>query len=235
VIPAAVAVAGPCTVPVVPDPDEASRWLVEELAKPQYQAARPTLIDLIGKALADWLGSLFAAGDGAPPIVGILVVLAAAVIVVGIALLIWGVPRLNRRRATTLELLGERETRSAARLRGDAAAAARRGDWAAAIADGFRAIARGLHERETVPTSPGTTATGFARLAAAAFPAEGRALDRAALAFDAVRYLGAPGDETEYAAIAALDAALMAARPLLPGTPDPAGDGGLVTAGTARR
>ena len=43
----------PWHVPVDPEPPEARQWLVDELSKPQYQAAKPTLFDQIAKAISE--------------------------------------------------------------------------------------------------------------------------------------------------------------------------------------
>src|SRR5690606_15421147 len=106
--------------------------------------------------------------------------------------------------------------RTAAELRAAARAAAGRGDWATAIAEQYRAIARGLAERELVHSLPGTTAREFAVLAGGVFPEEAAALRIAADAFDGVRYLGRPGDRDRFDAVTALEGRLRAARPTLP-------------------
>jgi hypothetical protein len=45
-------------IPVDPDSPEAKQWLIDELSKPQYQAAKPTWFDLLAKSINDWLSSL---------------------------------------------------------------------------------------------------------------------------------------------------------------------------------
>jgi hypothetical protein len=102
-------------------------------------------------------------------------------------------------------------------LRRAAERAAASGDFATAIAEAFRAIARGLSERTVLTTFPGTTADGFARQAAASFPESADALRAAADSFDGVRYLGAPGSDAEWLSIAALERELRSARPTLQG------------------
>ncbi|PPL20173.1 DUF4129 domain-containing protein [Microterricola pindariensis] len=203
------------SIPVDPDAPEAHRLLLEELAKPEYRAAEPNWFDRASQAFFDWLGSLFAGADGAGsgwlPLVAVILVVAAVVV----ALLVWGVPRLNRRSAPS-ELFGQRETRSAEQMRAAARAAAAGQDWPLAIAEQFRALAADLAERTIVTLSPGTTATDFAAAAGRALPEEGRALADAARAFDEVRYLGHPGSEADYRAVQALDERVRASRPALP-------------------
>lgn len=202
----------PFEVPVDPEPPEATEWLIEELAKPVYQAAQPTLFDRVAKAIGDWLDSLqFGSVEGPPALgLGFVVVLVAAALVV--AFLIFGMPRLNRRSTVAGALFGDDDDRTAARIRQDAEAAARRGDFGTAIAETFRAIARGLAERAILATSPGTTAHDFAARAGRAFPALAERLAGSAVAFDDVRYLGREGSEEQYRAIAALEADLRSAR-----------------------
>lgn len=200
-------------VPLVPDAPGARDLLQRELSKPEYQTARPSLWDIVSQAFWDWVNSLRVPGDG--PFTGLFPVIAGTVLVVGIviAFIVWGVPRLNRRSARQLDLFGERDDRTADRLRQDAKAAAAAGDWTLALQELYRAVARALSERTIVQVTPGTTAHGFAARAAVVFPREGHALASAADVFDAVRYLEAAGTETQYRELEALDARLATAAP----------------------
>ena len=209
----------PWDVPVDPEPPEARQWLVDELSKPQYQAAKPTLFDQIAKAISDWVSSLQIGTVEGPPAfgLGVILVLVAAALVV--AFLIFGVPRLNRRSRVAGVLFGEDDARGSADMRRDAAAAASRGDYATAIAELFRALARGLTERTIVTVTPGTTARGFAGRAGVTFPQFADRLVTAAEAFDDVRYLGHPGSVEWYEALVALESEVRAARPALEPVP----------------
>lgn len=203
----------PWDVPVDPEPPEAKQWLIDELSKPQYQAAKPTLFDQIAKAISDWFASLQIGSVEGPPAFGFGVLLVLVVVGVVVAFLIFGVPRLNRRSRVAGELFGEDDDRSSTDMRRDASAAASRGDYATAIAELFRALARGLAERTIVTVTPGTTARGFAGRAAVTFPLAADRLITAADAFDGVRYLGHPGSAEEYERLVALEAELRTARP----------------------
>ena len=209
----------PWDVPVDPEPPEARQWLVDELSKPQYQAAKPTLFDQIAKAISDWFSSLQIGTVEGPPAfgLGVILVLVAAALVV--AFLIFGVPRLNRRSRVAGVLFGEDDDRGSADMRRDAAAAASRGDYATAIAELFRALARGLAEHTIVTVTPGTTARGFAGRAGVTFPQFADRLVTAAEAFDDVRYLGHPGSVEGYEALVALESEVRAARPALEPVP----------------
>ncbi len=205
----------PFDAPLVPDQGEGQQWLSDELAKPEYAQAKPTLIDEIGRAIADWFSDVLNGAGRTPPVVGIAIVLGIVVIVVVVLFLVYGLPRADRRSALTGSLFGEDEQRSADELRADAEAAARRSEWPTAIAEMYRAIARGLGERGLVTTLPGTTAHEFARRAAAPFPDAADPLRDAADAFDGVRYLGGAGSKEQYDDVAALETRLRAARPAL--------------------
>jgi hypothetical protein len=112
-------------------------------------------------------------------------------------------------------LFGEDDRRTADELRRSSAAAFAAGDWSTAVLERFRGLARGLDERTVLTVFPGTTADGFARRAAQAFPGETGDLGSAAAVFDDVRYAGRAATREEAEAVAALDDRLAAARPLL--------------------
>jgi len=195
--------------------DEARDLLITELGKPEYQQARPNLIDQVGKAIADWFASLLN-GDlgGTPPIVPFLIALGIVVLVVVIALIVGGVPRRDRAAATLGALFGEDESRSATEIARAAEAAAAREDWSTAVTEMFRAIGRGLQERGIVAARPGMTARALAADAARRLPGEAGALAAAARTFDAVRYLGRSGTRGGFDSIAALETRIRATRPV---------------------
>jgi hypothetical protein len=207
----------PLDVPVDPDAPEARRWLIEELSKEKYHppADTPSWLRDWLRSIQEWFDSLFdgvSSPGGSPVWLVVLLVIAAAVLVV--AFLIFGVPRLNRRSRERGELFGEDDERDSAALRRAALRAAAAGDFATAITELFRALARNLSERTIVTTSPGTTAHGFVREAAAAFPDAAVRLADAADDFDRVRYLGAPGTAEQWTSISALEKELRSAKPV---------------------
>ncbi|TFC86434.1 DUF4129 domain-containing protein [Cryobacterium sinapicolor] len=200
--------------PVDPDAPEARQWLREELAKAPYEAAKPTWFDRLSTSILDWFASLTApSADGFAAWVPLLLTV-AVVVLVAAALLIFGLPRLNRRSRLASDLFGVDDRRAAADLRRAALAAASHRDWNVASAEMFRALARGLFERTILVVTPGTTAHSFAARAGEAFPAERVRLSEAAELFDGVRYLGIDGTEQQFLALAALESDLRAARPL---------------------
>ena len=203
----------PADVPVDPDGDQAREWIIQELAKPEYQAAQPTWFDRLSEAFWNWLNSLDLSGGGAAqaPLLVILIVVIAGALVA--AFLIFGVPRLRHRSAGVGSLFGEEEMRTAEALRRAAELAAKNRDWAVAIEELFRSIARRMAERVLVSTSPGTTAREFARKAGTVFPAFDERLVGSGALFDRVRYLGEPGVEADYDRLAELERDLRFAKP----------------------
>ena len=207
-------------VPVDPDAPDATEWLITELSKPEYQAAKPTLFDRIAQAISDWFQSLELGSANTPPAVALTVIFVIVAAGLVVALLIFGLPRLNRRSRVTGALFGDDDARSAARMREAAQRAAQRGDYSAAVVEMFRAIARGLAERTIVTTTPGTTARGFAENTGLAYPALARRLADAAANFDGVRYLDRTASEAEYQAIAALERDIHSAKSTLQTVPE---------------
>ena len=199
--------------PLDPDAPEARRWVLDELAKPEYRAAEPTAFDLFAQAVRDWLVGLFEGAGGLPtPALALIAVLVVAALV-GVALLVFGLPRLRRRAGAPVPLFDDGDVRDAAALRRAAEAAAASGDWALAVEERFRAIVRSLVERELVRVHPGTTAHGMADAASRPFPDRAAELESAAADFDAVRYLGRSGTEAQYRRVTALESALAGSRP----------------------
>lgn len=207
----------PLDVPVDPDAPEAQDWLIEELAKPEYEAAKPTWFDEFSRRLFEWLFDVLNGGGQleGPPTLVLAIVAVVVVALVVFAILVFGVPRRGRRSAVAGSLFGEDDDRSAEQMRKDAERAASAGDYSLAIAELFRAIARGLAEREVLTTFPGTTANDFAARAGRVFPGHADRLRDAARVFDGVRYLDRVGTREQYTTIAELERELRTARATL--------------------
>ncbi len=203
----------PFDIPVNPDAPPAREWLIEELSKPQYQAAKPSLFDQIVSAIWKWITSLHVGAISGPPALGIAVLIGAIIAALVTTFVIFGVPRLNRASAVTGSLFGEDDARNAAAMRAAAVDAARQGDFTSGIVEMFRSIARGLAERTVLVTSPGTTARDFSVRAGLAFPESTEALTTAATAFDAVRYLGRRGDARQFEQLSTLERELRTTKP----------------------
>ncbi|WP_246846407.1 DUF4129 domain-containing protein [Humibacter ginsenosidimutans] len=202
------------TPPLTPDGPTAQHWLRDELAKPEYQAAKPTWFDQVAKQIADWFASLgvHVSGNAGWVLAGIGIAIALALIIGAFA--VFGLPRLRRAREAET-VFDDGDARSVDDLRRDADAAAAAGRYADAVRDRFRAIARALGERTIVLLLPGTTSQELAVEAADALPAFDRRLHAAAGLFDAVRYLGHPATADDDESLAALDRELAVAKPQL--------------------
>lgn len=206
-------IALPAAVPVQPGAGTARRWLLDELAKPAYAAAEPSPFDRAVQAFLTWFTGLFDVTNSSTPPLVLAIAIGVVVAVLVAALLLFGLPRRNRR-STAGSLFGADDRRSADEMRRAAEAAMARGDWSLAVLERFRALARGLDERTLVPVFPGTTATAFAVSAARTFPAEHGELQSAAELFDGVRYADDTATREDALSIFALDDRLAAARPL---------------------
>lgn len=202
---------------LIPDGDEARRWAEEELSNPRYADARPTWFDLlardIGRFLADLFNSDNSAGIGPSALIVVCIIIVAALVA---ALIIWGRPRRSRAvRRPGGALLGADDDRTAAQLRAEAERSARGGDWDEATVLRFRALARGLLERDLIDPTPGATAQSIAREISTVFPVESGPVRSAAAFFDDVRYLRHPATRESYSELAATDDRLVATRPEL--------------------
>lgn len=202
-------------VPLDPDSDEATDWLVEELGKGEYQAAKPTLWDELVQSINDWLNSLFEGTMGAPIDIFGMLVIGIIVVLVIVLIIMFARPAAARRSAVSSadRVFLEDDTRTAAELRRASEAAAGEGDWALAVTEGFRAIARDLGDRTLIVIRPGTTAHHVAARAATPFPDAAAALTQAANDFDDVRYLDRAGSEAAWQRTRQLDDDLASRRP----------------------
>ncbi|WP_198169714.1 DUF4129 domain-containing protein [Agromyces laixinhei] len=203
--------------PLDPDAPEARRWLEDELSEPEYAAAKPSAFDLAMQAVRDWFVGLFDGATGLPGPVLTLLLVVLVIVVVVVGLLVFGLPRLRRRRRSDVPLFDDHDRRDLDALRRAAAAAAAAADWPLAIEERFHAVVRGLVEREVVTVHPGTTARGFADAAAASFPGHGAELRAAAAGFDAVRYLGGSGSPDDYEGVTELERRISDSRPAAAG------------------
>jgi hypothetical protein len=202
---------------------QASRAASRELSRGIYAHTSWTR-DLGRTALAALRRLLHAAPGHSGP-VGVLVLLAALVVVAAVVLgaVRIGAPRRNARRDRQPNGPNDAPTAlTAADLRGRAAAAAETGDWTIAVLAGFRAVARDLVDAAAVPTAAGVPALTAAELVesvAPTLPAAADELRAAAAVFGAVSYgyrRAGPGDA------ATVTAADLAVRAALTAGPRPA-------------
>jgi hypothetical protein len=197
--------------PVLPDAEEARRWAVEELGKSEYREATPSWLQTLWMDFLDWLssldGSAQSAGPLPTPVIGIVVALIIAVAV------ILARPRLNAASRQPKDVFEADYEVTAADYRRRSEASAAAGNWGDAVVDRFRALVRSAEDRTILDPQPGRTADEVARELSVPFGAEGHRLDHAARTFDAVRYGNMAPGSSDYADMAALDAALEAGKP----------------------
>ncbi|WP_307074262.1 DUF4129 domain-containing protein [Arthrobacter pascens] len=197
--------------PVMPGSDEARRWAVEELSKPEYREAAPGWLIGLWQDLVDWLRSLGNSpgldGTAGAPLIGV-----GIAVVIGVAILL-ARPRLNARSAPHRDVFDVDSTMSASAYRVRAAAAASAGEWSAAVVDCFRALVRTAEDRNVLDARPGRTADEVARELASPFSPEARRLGWAARTFDGIRYGNEAAGRDDYAAMLELDAALQSLKP----------------------
>jgi hypothetical protein len=197
--------------PVLPDADEARRWAVEELAKPEYRSAEPGWLDGLWRGFLDWLDSLDGPsgmeGNVAAPLAGVVIA-----VLIAIAIIV-ARPRLNARTKNVQEVFDDDTSVSASDYRESAAAAAARENWGAAVVQCFRALVRAAEERTILDARPGRTADEVARELAGVFGPEVRRLDWAAGTFDRIRYGHGAAVRADYEAMTALEASLLSLKP----------------------
>ncbi len=200
----------PLSIPRDPAREAARRELSERL----YHEHDPSLLQRALNTLWDWIGDLFDTASRTTPggTVGVLVVLAAVVAVVGALWWRLGTPR---RQPTSTATLFDDRPRTAAEHRAAAEAHAAQGHWNQALQERMRAVVRSLEERALLDTRPGRTADEAAAEAGRILPAHRDRLHAAAGAFDDVTYGGRPATGQAYRLIAELDHDLERTRPLL--------------------
>lgn len=202
----------PAEVPVELGREAAQRLAEQELARPVYRAAEPTLLERIGRWVLDRLGDLLGrAADASPG--GLVGVVALVVLAVLAAVVVRrGLGPLARSTAVT-EAVFTGGPRSADEHRAAADAAAAVGDWAVAVVERFRAIARAVEERGLLDERPGRTADEVAAEAGRLLLRLAPPLADAAILFDGVRYGGRTAGVDDDRRLRQLDAAVQASRP----------------------
>ncbi|GAA3303102.1 DUF4129 domain-containing protein [Streptomyces cinereospinus] len=200
----------PLTIPRDPAREAARR----ELSKRMYHEDDPGLFQRALDVFWEWLGKVFTLASDATPggTLGLVVVIAAVLAVLGALLWRLGTPR---RRPTSSAALFDDRPRSAADHRAAAEAHAAQRHWNQALQERMRAIVRALEERALLDTRPGRTADEAAAEAGRALPSHAIRLHTAARTFDDVTYGGRAATEASYRSVAELDRDLERARPQL--------------------
>ncbi|MBC3762845.1 DUF4129 domain-containing protein [Quadrisphaera sp. RL12-1S] len=206
--------------PLAPSADDARRAAERELARRVYRDAEPGLLQRAWDAVLEALSRLQGPSGGGVLQVLVVVLLVLAVVVV-VALLVRRTGAAARRASSTAEA-GLTGPVDAAALRAEAARAAREERWDDAVVVGFRALVRGLQERDLVGAAPGLTASEAAREAGRALPELAGRLRAVADLFDGVLYGGRRASQADAEAVAGVDSSAAATRPARSTRPDPA-------------
>jgi len=197
-------------VPVDIGRDDARRAALEELAKPVYQAAKPSLIVRAVRWLIEQVLALFALAGSAPGGVFGLILLAVVALVI-VLIIRFGVGPFARTAAGDAVVFGE-TLRKAAEHRAAADTAAAVGDWATAVRERFRAIIRQLEEDGRLDRRPGRTADEAADEGGRSLPAQAGALRAGARIFDEVVYGEHPASAAQDERLRLLDDAVRTGR-----------------------
>jgi Domain of unknown function (DUF4129) len=198
-------------VPVHPDREQGRSWAVDELSRPEYQAARPSLIERASSWLWDRL-QLLDFGAGASSLVGLAVfALLVGAVVAYILYRTGGLSPTTRRgkgEVFTVAHTTAAEHRTAADRHADAQ------EWDRAVVERFRAIARELEERALLAPQPGRTALETALEGGRALPESATDLRAAARFFDDVSYGHLMVDRSADLALRELDSRVRSAKPV---------------------
>ena len=203
-------------VPIGVGRDEARRAAADELAKPVYAHARPSLtrraLDWIGHELSTLWDKAFggSGSGGGEGWTAVVVVLALLVVVVVVIRRRYGPVR--RRVTADQALFDEASPLDAAGYRRAAEEHAAGGRWAEAVRARLRAVIAALEERAVLDPRTGRTADVAAREAGALLPDQASALLAAARVFDDIWYGQTAAGPEDYRRLVAVDEAVAAAR-----------------------
>ena len=201
-----------------PSPDEAHRWVAEELSKDEYQDRRSLLqrfFEWLTERFNDLQGQHGSGGVSLPSFV------IAGLVVVILVVLGYFASKIRRERRTVhsrATVLGD-STLTADQLRARASTAMTQERWGDAVLDYTRAIARDADSRTLLTDAPSLTAHEIGRQLAVVFPDHVDPLTRAMDLFDAVAYGDQVAMQQDANAVRAADELLRRARPRLPDRP----------------
>jgi hypothetical protein len=203
-----------------PGPDEARRWVGEELDKAAYQEG---LVERLRRWLDELLTRLQIAAEDAGSLS------TAAAVLLAVLLLALGALLVSRvRREPTGPNGGDAPLGPAGvdadEHRRTAERALEQGELDRAVVEAFRAIAVRAVQRGVLVERPDLTAHELAAELGPRFPDQALALERAAALFDQVFYGDQQAAAQDARALLGLDGELARARPRVPGeTPTAAG------------
>lgn len=200
--------------PVAIGRERAQTEAARELANPVYHQHDPNALQRASQWFWDRIGDLLThtAVLGGVPVIGLIGIVAVVAVVVSLLIWRYGVPArdASARRGDVFTAGPVRTSREHGAL---AEVAAREGRWADAVQERFRALVRGLEERDLVPSGAGRTADEAMAAATVPLPQLGQRLTAAGSSFDDVTYGGRDGNEATYQRLTELEAEARTTRP----------------------
>jgi uncharacterized protein DUF4129 len=176
-----------------PDPDQARRWLGDELSRSDYQES---LLERFNRWFNDLIGSI---GEATGKVGLMNPVLATVLLVVFAGVIAFALSRL-RRNVTVAGRQGSvlvEAQQSAEQHRRAADEALRQGRWDQAVVEAVRALASGLVERGLLPEKADLTVHELVESAAALYPSLAARLRGTGVTFDETRYGDRPAVEQQ--------------------------------------
>lgn len=210
--------APPPGVPIDLGADPARELAREELSRPIYSDAQPSLLVRVLEWLQDGLNDLLRAVGGTSPGGGWGLLLLVVVLVVVVIVVRRRLGPAARSAAIRADVLGD-TTRSADEHRRAAEGHSTAGRYDDAVRERMRALVRGLEERTVFEPRQGRTAGEAAREGGRVLPGVAGALADAARIFDETVYGGRPADAAADARMRAVDDEVRVTRMVTAGAP----------------
>ncbi len=184
-----------------PDPDQARRWLGDELSRPDYQES---LLERFNRWFNDLIDSI---GEASGKVGLMNPVLATVLLVAFAGLIAFALSRLRR----TVTVTGRQGSvlveaqQSAGQHRRAAEQALHQGRWGEAVVEAVRALASGLVERGLLPEQADLTVHELVESTAALYPDLAARLRGTGATFDETRYGDRPAVESQAREAVALE------------------------------
>ena len=172
------------------EPEQIRQVTADVLARSEFDAARPGLVERWGRALIDVIADVLAAlPQGARGVAGVVVL---GVAVVAVALIAWWLLRRVRPDRRGPARLGRIGGRGASDWQRDAERHAAAGEWTAALRCRYRALLADLVTAGLVQETAGHTARGYLHDLRDAAPQTEVAMTAVTEAFEAAWYASRP-------------------------------------------
>ena len=195
----------------LPGRDHARQLAHDELARRQYQQAKPSLFLRAVRAVLDKLNEALNQASGSVPGGGLGLLVLLLLIAGLIAVVVVRLRPATNRGTGDQELFGD-QVLSAFEHRQRAEQAAASGRFDQAVRERLRAVVRELESRGVLDPRPGRTADEIASEAGTLVPAVAEPLRRGATVFDEVWYGGRVADRAAYEVLVEVDRTVTETR-----------------------